>query len=338
MNNNINICYAADNMYVMQAGISMLSVLKHNENVNFYLLCDDYTTDNIDKLKKIEKEYKCNIFFINCKKNLKILNDTVLFNDNSKMKNGLITFMYARLFVGSLLPQSIDRIIYLDCDTLVNGNLKDLYDRNVNGIFAAVRDVWPVKHNKLINFKKDDVYFNSGVLLINLDEWRKKEAENMIINHVRNLNDDYYQRDQDILNIVFKDRIDTLPLEYNMMYITRAYKPKLIQNFSDRPVSSYYDIKEIEYAKKNIKIIHFAGEFFGRPWIFMNMYKDSKLWGYYLKNSPWKDYKPILSTKKYCLKYIKYFFADLLKYIWYFRTKKRFNKSIENQLKIRKIL
>lgn len=69
MNNNINICYAADNMYVMQAGISMLSVLKHNENVNFYLLCDDYTMDNIDKLKKIEKEYKCNIFFINCKKN-----------------------------------------------------------------------------------------------------------------------------------------------------------------------------------------------------------------------------------------------------------------------------
>ena len=37
------------------------------------------------------------------------------------------------------------------------------------------------------------------------------------------------------------------------MYITRAYKPKLIQNFSDRPVSSYYDIKEIEYAKKKYK-------------------------------------------------------------------------------------
>jgi len=108
---------------------------------------------------------------------------TALVREKGIVKNDLISFMFARLFVGSSVPEYVSKILYIDCDTLYTGNIKELYDTGIGSdyIFAAVRDLWPASYNRAIGLDAHELYYSSGILLIDLDKWRKLSCENTLM-------------------------------------------------------------------------------------------------------------------------------------------------------------
>lgn len=331
----VSVCYTADEEYAMQVAVSLISMLENNrkENFTFYILSNDYSEKVRKNFRKIEKKYSCRICIINIENKMKMLLDTKLANEPGSIRNGMISFIYARLFVGSEIPESVNKLIYIDSDTLFIDNIRDLYDIELseNYLFAAVRDLWPVEYNSVIGLNKDELYFQSGIMLINFKKWREEKCEDRLLTHIKSVTDYYLLHDQDILNVCFLGKIQTLPVKFGMVYLVRAYNARQILEFSGKNEEHYYKETEIREAKKKPYVIHFSGDYFGRPWIYPKACRDSKLWYFYYKLTPWnkkflkEKYKPEYGFKYYIKKIVYPFTKNL----WLRRTRKRFRKIIE---------
>lgn len=131
--------------------------------------------------------------------------------------------VYARLLMEDLLPEDIERIIYLDCDMLVRAPIEKLYEMDLGGhSLGAVEDAptpfimgrRDMRQNVGI-FDTADPYFNSGMLLVDLPKWRavNVKAEVAVLAGKGWIGRLYY--DQDVLNVIFKGRWQMLPWRWN---------------------------------------------------------------------------------------------------------------------------
>lgn len=331
----IYVCYCADEKYSVQVGVSMISMLENNlyKEFEFFVLSNNYSTNTRNKFKEIEDKYHCKINILDITSKMDLLLNTVLSEENGIIRNGTISFMFARLFIGSSIPDNVDKLIYIDSDTLYVNDIDELYKIEIQPdyLFAAVRDLWPVRYNKVIGYAEDDLYFQSGIMLVDLKQWREKDCEKIILEHIFTLKRYYPMHDQDILNICFKGKIQTLPVKFGMVYLLRKYKAKQVILFSGKSEEHYYTEQEIEDAKKNTHVIHYAGDYFGRPWVFPKACGDSRIWYRYYMLSPWrmqslaKEYHP-----KYNLKFfMKKMIYPMTSTLWLKRIHRRFLREID---------
>lgn len=133
-------------------------------------------------------------------------------------------------------------------------------------ILCGVKDCISWRYKRNIGLKKEDHYINGGVLLINLEELRKANhlpsVHEVFSEHLYEIS--YY--DQDVLNLLFQNKIGILPPQYNVMTVVSAMSYKEIKLFR-HPVN-YYSLEEISSARAEPLIIHFTQQiFFWRPWI-----------------------------------------------------------------------
>lgn len=167
------------------------------------------------------------------------------------------TGVYARLLMGDLLPTDWHRTIYLDADTITRTHLTDLWTLDLQGaILAAVRDDYvptisspyglPTWHQLGLN--PDLPYFNSGVMLVDLDAWRRHDIGELAAAYLRQT-DDIRLFDQDALNAVTAGRWQQLATVWNVTGYWR--KPA-------RRTGEHRTILD------DARIRHFAG--YGKPW------------------------------------------------------------------------
>ena len=125
-----------------------------------------------------------------------------------------------------LLPQlvNVPRLIYLDCDTLVFRDLSDLFDLELapRKVLAAVRDSETPSLSqdsfvlaKAMNLPAEGAYFNSGVMLMNLDELRKQHFFESAVDFLNRWSGKYRFRDQSAINFLLHGQIDDLPEHWN---------------------------------------------------------------------------------------------------------------------------
>lgn len=333
----ITVCYTVDESYVMQMCVSMVSILENNrENeLEFYILGDTYSDDVTERLRLVSEKYKCDIHIVDISSKMELLAKTVLGREKGIVKSGKISYMFARLFIGSSIPENIDKVIYLDCDTVYINNIRELINIKIesDNLFAAVRDLWPVSYNRVLGFEINDLYFQSGIMLINLKKWRAEKCEKKILEHINMLDKPYFMHDQDILNVCFKGKIQTLPLKFGMVYQTRNYTAGQILEGCGKDEQHYYTEAEVNEAKKHIHVIHYTGGYYGRPWVFPMGDHDSRLWYSYYKLTPWKKDSLRDYAKKEYVKYLlKMLLAPFVKDLWRKRTAKRFQKIVAEML------
>ncbi|MBO3273559.1 glycosyltransferase family 8 protein, partial [Hymenobacter defluvii] len=155
---------------------------------------------------------------------------------------------YYRLFF-PFLVQNVKKLLYIDVDTLIVGNLKELFEVNLHGRpVAAVTDTdMPVRSDLGIYSAED--YFNSGVLLLDITKWKEQQITEQALKIIQEQPDRIKQYpDQDALNMVLKDNWYKLPVSYNLM---RLYVPNEV------PKRRFADFLEGK------KIIHYNGK---KPW------------------------------------------------------------------------
>jgi lipopolysaccharide biosynthesis glycosyltransferase len=287
MTEKFHIVYASDNSFAMQTGISMLSLLRNNGNLNIclYILANEISNKNKINFEEIAKG-KAELHFIDV---LEILNE--------KIKNqGLASYAssfapYSRLFVAEALPENVSKILYLDGDTVVNGSLMELAQMDMeNYSCAMVKDTRSEKYKKKIDLENIYEFYNSGVILINLDFWRKHNTCAALLNDMLHFPTEF--PDNNALCRVLKGTIKTLPLNYNASGMPRLFNNNSLYSIAFRNGAPFYSEMELNEARENPIILHYTNYYLsGRPW-FKDCFdkKGLQIWGSYFTDSPWVSY------------------------------------------------
>lgn len=287
----MNVIYISDDAYAKYLGISMLSLLDHNqdmEEITIYVMEKEIGADNKSRLYKIAGKYRRTIFFIDITK----FDQLIPFTFDTSGYNPIVL---SRLFLGIYLPNEIERILYLDCDIIVNGSIKELETIPLGqNLIAAVPELYmPAEKKALIGLRKEDTYYNAGVLLINLTMWRLAKIENVFMEYYRFMRGQLLYNDQDILNHCCKGRILTLSHTYNLspnlFYFPRYFVKRL------QPAYDTGSAKEYAKILSSPVIIHYMGD--ERPWIAGNRNKYRRQYEYYFKKSPWRE-EPLIQGQK----------------------------------------
>ena len=181
---------------------------------------------------------------------------------------------YYRLLAAEMLPYNLNKVLYLDCDILTLGNLDELFCIDMgNNLVAGVLDIQGKKTKKQIGLQEHDIYINAGMLLINLDLWRKENIQKQCFSWLEHMGNTVPFNDQGIINHICKTRIKVLPPKYNTMWAYESFSCRqLKKHICTNP---FYSDAEISEAKKHPIILHFAGYPFLRPWYKHNLCKHT---------------------------------------------------------------
>lgn len=196
---------------------------------------------------------------------------------------------YLRLFIPALVPAEITRVLYLDCDILVRGNLADLWRVNLEGKpVGAVRDFAVSEIAHLFSGVKDyreigvdpaAAYFNSGLLLIDVARWRTGKVAADALAYAVKYGGALPNCDQDALNAVLSG--EWLPLDYrwNVQYA--------LLHLHDLPPSAFArELLPLRPALlKEAEIVHFTGAL--KPWNHWYGHPAAEEWVRSLLRSGW---------------------------------------------------
>lgn len=186
---------------------------------------------------------------------------------------------YTRLWIKEFFPQNVNRVLYLDADIVVVGSLAPLWFADLNGALLGAVDIPGSDQGvTLLGLNHEDGYFNAGVLLIDLEQWRTIRAEEIVLDYVRN-NPDRIMYDQDALNACFHACTKRLDYRWNV-----------IRPFYREPVTLPLDRAEIEAIRREARIIHFNGG--SKPWSYFCDHPRRGEYQRYLLMTAWRDYVP----------------------------------------------
>lgn len=251
----INICIACDNNYAKYAGVVIASVLanaKESDFLNIYILDGGIKESLKEDLNKLKNIKDCYIDFIPINEDL--------FKDYKAVKThkyiSIATFY--RLKLPTLLP-SIDKVIYFDCDFIVNSSLNELFNIDMEGYpIAGVLD------NKRKMVKRNPTYINAGMLIFDINKMKELNLEEKFLLWAKQNLPQITCGDQEIINEVCKNNIKIIDEEWNVQS----------SNFTNR--SSYI---------KKPKGIHFVSK--KKPWRFASYSYHKGLYFKYLQLTPW---------------------------------------------------
>lgn len=192
-----------------------------------------------------------------------------------------------------LLPD-LDRVLYIDGDVLVVGDLSELYATELgDNYMAAVRDMGGEETRRLHELVGVAQYYNSGVMLLNLEQMRRDGLPEKLLRSKLESPPSWKCMDQDVINDVMRGRVVSLPLRYNAMV-------PLFQNpmygYTVERINAFYGCKyaDMRHLMTDAAIIHFAGESYRRPWSQVNG-SFALLWQHYYMLSPFRNVDPALS-------------------------------------------
>ncbi len=251
----INVCLACDNNYAKYAGVVIASVLvnaNHDDELVFYVLDGGIEQDNKEKILSLKNIKDCQINFVEI--------DNNLFKDYMAIKTHsyLTIAAYYRLKITSILP-SVSRVIYFDCDVVINSSLKSLFNKDLGDApVAGVKDI-----NKRM-LKRNPHYVNSGMLVMDLDNMRKQNVEQAFLDYTLKNFETIKMGDQEIINEALKGKIKVVEDEWNVQS----------SNFTNR--SSYTTIP---------RCIHFVSR--QKPWHFGSFSWHKDYYFRYLQCTPW---------------------------------------------------
>lgn len=288
----INILCATDDNYVPYCGVMLTSVLENNKDIDvhvFIIIDRDLNESNKKQFTQLAKYYHVQITYI-------LVNKKDFEEFPLHPEQHFTTATYYRLAAELLLPQNIEKVIYLDCDMVVNSSLLPLWRTNIEKYSVAVVDdmcIGLTSNYERLKYSPSLKYFNAGMLLINLHYWRKNNLFQKFKQYATKYSDRLLWNDQDLLNAVLLENKLHVGIEWNyqMGFLKQSY-------FDTLPAYLQSEIRTTQP-----KIIHYNQS---KPWnvAYYNLpYND--IWHHYKRLSPWKMMCDIYPSHKKLNYFIK---------------------------------
>lgn len=281
------VIYHSSDSFAKITGVSILSLFENNkdqDDIHVLFLQSGLSNKNKEKLNEVAQKYRRTIEFMDMP-NWSEIKDLRL----KSCKNGWLGFGYNRLFLTEFVPQDIDRVLYLDSDTLIEGSIKEFWNINFDDCYmAGVDDCLSSKYRALVDLNECGTYCNSGVLLINLEKWRKDNIVNSFLKLLREKNGYFVFNEQSILNSLFAGKIKIVPQKYNVNSLVYLYEYDELMKLR-KPKNFYYSKDEYYEARNNPVITHYTGNFYviRRPWVENSDHPHKDAFLKYLNMTPW---------------------------------------------------
>lgn len=292
--NILHIVLATDNDYAEFATICITSLLANNKgnDIHIHLLNNNVSQSIIESLHSLVFN-KGGILSVYPIGNIR----TLLHTD---VPNTISVTSYARLFIGSLLPQDINRVLYIDCDVIFNDSIVSLFNIDLKDslVCGVIDPVLSNAYKKRIGIPVNEPYINAGVLLIALDKWRSENLESLFIEYLVRHNGKVHLQDQGIVNAVCIGRKQIISPRYNAISNYFCYPWKSLSKIN----SPFYHQAEFNMASQSPIIIHFTETIFNRPWIegcthpYVRLFLQYKAATVY-KNSPLRPNRQLLAHR-----------------------------------------
>lgn len=272
-----NIVCIADEAYAQHTAVMLASLFVHNRDKLFRVFLMTYTMSSETKgrlaevvgghgeLHILEDDYKESGI------------DALRTETTDKVWNPI---MYLKLLIPQKLPQDVERFLFLDVDMVINHDIDELYRTDLEGNIVAACDDYKFQaaHRQRLGLKNDELYVNSGVMVIDLKAWREKECRCPMIDFLETYKE-VLNNDQDGFAIYFRGQIMLLPNKWNVTTFYFEQEPRIMPQY----------LPEVEELRRNPYIIHFCEPI--KPW-----YRDCKhpyhhLYRKYLLMTPWREYR-----------------------------------------------
>jgi lipopolysaccharide biosynthesis glycosyltransferase len=261
--------FAFDQNYITPFYV-LLTSLFHNNKSSYLVIHSIATGISEQEKKNIQKyvqQHNADIFFYN------IDEDYVRRNVVIPENHHFTIATYYRLFLPALLPPSVKKLLFIDTDVVVTGDLRELYHTDIgNAPFGAVPDSYPHIRTDL-DLQERSQYFNAGVLLIDVENWKRSQVADKAMQFIAKYPEKIKYVDQDALNATQKGAWFTLSGKYNV---------------------AWFDVTQHVSRKKLVKnavIIHYTTS--NKPWNALGGNKLRYVYHKYLQKSP------CASSKKY---------------------------------------
>ncbi|MBE6445119.1 MAG: DUF4422 domain-containing protein [Alphaproteobacteria bacterium] len=322
--NVIPIVVSSSNLYVPFLSV-LLESIKDTANSKYIyeinVLEQNISTENKLKIKKQYLNSNIKIKFINLGKSLDELKKIVESKHYSEDT-------FSRLFIPKLIEH--DKCIYLDIDTIVLKDLKDLYDTDLEDYYvAACKDpLFTGMTSGDKNLKKyvdnvlrlDDYrhYFQAGVMVMNLKKMRENDITNLCLDTLMSVNFRY--ADQCCLNYLLKNNVKYIDISWNyQVYFQQRQFTNLKFHLSVNDLQKYYN------AYLNPRIIHYSGK--EKPWFYPDAeYAD--IWWKYARNTPF--YEVIIARMIDAVSQYNTQLVYIINNLLYFRIKKFWSQLKKN--------
>ena len=259
MTKTVQVFYSVDDRYAPYLAISIASLIDHtnpNRNYEINIIHQQLSKENKDRLKRL-KTKNVKIKLVGMKKQLEEIKN----NSNNRLNGGDIFTLtiFFRIFLPKMFKLK-DKGIYIDCDTVINQDVGELFDIDLgNNFIGGVQDKSVSKNPTFIKYFEKVVgvpfgnYINSGMMLMDFKKLRKAKFDEHFMYLFNKYHFDTIAPDQDYINAMLYGKIKYLDYKWNCM-----------------PV-------ELGLPLKNPAIIHY--NLFLKPWHYKVMY-DKYFWKY----------------------------------------------------------
>jgi lipopolysaccharide biosynthesis glycosyltransferase len=293
INKKISVAYSLNNKYTYQTLVSIISILENSSRYTFYtfyLLVEKniFEKQNKEKFTHLEEKYdRCKVIIF------ELTNENLL---NARVNRYPITTYY-RLLLAELIPD-VNRIIYLDGDTLVFKDLTKMINLEMNNniILGFVDDSYKKAEKYGIKTYK---YITSGVLLIDLKKMRKENIIQKFVKFIDKNKKNLIQEDQTVINIVLHGRIGLLPPKFGVWDFKKKNKILSHNYYKNKNLGIHaYNNRELLKGWRHPSIVHFV---FDKPWkqVFKkNTFFEKKWWEYAKKSDEFENIIKFISQFK----------------------------------------
>lgn len=281
------VVYNCDENFAGIFATSVVSLFENNRDVDdivVYLIEDGVSENSKLKFQLIAEKYGRSIITVPMPDIQQLAQTDIFIPSRLQMST------CGRLFAAELLPNDVDKIIYVDCDTLFLNSISDLWAIDMGDSPVGMVAI-PISknHKRLIGMSPDSIYYNSGLMVANLKKWREINAITAFMDYMKDQGGYVPYPDEGVLNAVFEGKIRTLPLKYNVYGMILYFEREELMRL--KKMKRFYSKAEYEQARQNPVLVHFCMTYrmLLRPWYVGSTHPYTPKWREYHAMTPWKD-------------------------------------------------
>lgn len=261
----MNLIWSTSDKYSEIAATSIASVLENSQDadaINVYVIDMGLTQMHKSWIEELVSSYGRTLIWLE-KLNIEKLTGTHI--DVGRWH--ISTF--SRLFLSHILPEDVRKIIYVDCDMIIRHSLTPLWQMDMEDTWVmSADDCRGAMYRDNIGIQRTSIYTNNGIMVIDLDAWRKNNVETLFIDFIKKYNGDITYMDQGVLNGVFQPlhKVKLLPISFNAQ--TACYDLGYNGLEACRKPVWAYSRNEFEEGIEDPTVVHFTTCFMSgtRPW------------------------------------------------------------------------
>ncbi len=240
----INFIVNTSDEYAVYAGVMLLSLYENNKKHKFhiYIFSTSISDKHYNDIKNLSEKYGDEVSLIRVDEKM---------IDSLPIKFAYHSInVYLRVLAPDLLPKSVHKFIYMDCDIIINGDIEELWNTDVENVaLAATKDLprFTPLYRKNLSLGDNGDYFNSGVMVVNADYWRMNNVASAVFKFAEDNPDKIIACDQDAMNAILKGQFKLISRKWNVYPDVFFEKPDLFEE----------EYAELEDIREHPNVIHF---------------------------------------------------------------------------------